>query len=427
MHQLDLADRAHLVHADQRQRQPFGVAPSGSADAVDMDFGVGCHIDVDDGFQAFHVQATRGDIGCHQHRATAVGKLHQHLVAFALLQLAKQGQGAVTLRLQHGHQITALLLGVAKSQRALRPEMRQQFGHGIQSLAFAHLVTNLADFVGAVLRLYLHRLRGAHELRCQLGDAFGVSGRKQQGLPVFGALAHHLGDVIEKAHVQHAVGFIEHQGVHARQTERATLQMVQDAAGRADHHIGAMFEAHGLAAQGHATAQGDHFDVLACAGQAPDFLGDLIGQFARGAQDHGLDGGTGRPGALQALNQRQPECGRFAAASAGLRDQVLPGQGQRQAGGLNGRHLGVAQLLEVLKGGGGQLELVKASRCRGRRGCSHAGIIVGRSPTKTHAVMRIGIVIGPSLTKDTFMSAAKRPVCTSGWAFRACATKCPYR
>ncbi len=86
--------------------------------------------------------------------------------------------------------------------------MRQQFGHHIQALAFAHFVINLPDFVRAVLRLHLHGLRRTHKLRRQLGDALGVSGGEQQGLAVFGALAHHLGDVVEKAHVQHAVGLV---------------------------------------------------------------------------------------------------------------------------------------------------------------------------------------------------------------------------
>ncbi len=155
--------------------------------------------------------------------------------------------------------------------------------------------------------------------------------------------------------------------------------MVQNAAGRAHHHIGTVLQAHRLAAQGHAATQGDHFHVLAGTGQAADFLRDLVGQLARGAEDDGLNGGTGRARALQAFNQRQAKGGGLTAAGAGLRDQVLPGQRQRQAGGLDGRHLGVAQLFEVLEGGGGQLKLVKANRSRGRRSCSHPGIIVLRT------------------------------------------------
>jgi hypothetical protein len=50
--------------------------------------------------------------------AAAVGELHQHLVAVALLQVAVQFQRHDALGLQHRHQVAALLLGVAEGQRA---------------------------------------------------------------------------------------------------------------------------------------------------------------------------------------------------------------------------------------------------------------------------------------------------------------------
>ena len=97
--------------------------------------------------------------------------------------------------------------------------MRQQSRHGIEPLAFTDFVKHLANLVRTVLGLNLHSLWRAHELRRQFRNALGVSGRKKQGLTVFGALAHHFGDVIEKAHVQHAVGFVQHQRVDTRQTQ----------------------------------------------------------------------------------------------------------------------------------------------------------------------------------------------------------------
>jgi probable rRNA maturation factor len=45
------------------------------------------------------------------------------------------------------------------------------------------------------------------------------------------------------------------------------------------------------------------------------------------------------------------------------------------------------------------------------------------NPPYGPATSRIGIVTGPSLTRCTCMSAANSPVCTSGWAARACATR----
>ena len=99
--------------------------PSSSARPVrpmrcDVHLGVGRHVDVDHRFELRDVEPARGDVGGHQHRAAAVGELHQHLVALALLQVAVQRQRAEALRLQHVDQVAALLLGVAERQRADR-------------------------------------------------------------------------------------------------------------------------------------------------------------------------------------------------------------------------------------------------------------------------------------------------------------------
>jgi hypothetical protein len=101
---------------------------------------VGRDVDIDHRFQLRDVQPARRDVGGHQHAGAAVGKAHQHLVAVALVQLAVQFQRRKTLGLQHGHQVAALLLGVAEGQRAHRPVVVQQQAHGVQALVFGHLV-----------------------------------------------------------------------------------------------------------------------------------------------------------------------------------------------------------------------------------------------------------------------------------------------
>jgi hypothetical protein len=73
-----------------------------------------------------------------------------------------------------------------------------------------------------------------------------------------------------------------------------------------------------------------------------------------------------------------------------------------------------------------------------RRGCAGHGSARDRDPGRpghrrpvsalTRGAQAVGgrcsgIVTGPSLTSATRMSVAKRPVCTTGWAARACATK----
>jgi hypothetical protein len=57
----------------------------------------------------------------------------------------------------------------------------------------------------------------------QLGDAFRVGGREQQRLTILWALSGHCGNVIKEAHVEHAVGFVQHQGLEALEFQRTAL------------------------------------------------------------------------------------------------------------------------------------------------------------------------------------------------------------
>jgi hypothetical protein len=210
--------------------------------------------------------------------------------------------------------------------------------------AGADFVPALLDLAGAVLGRDLDGLRVAHEAAGQRGNAFGVGGREQQGLAIRRALAHHGFDVAEKAHVQHAIGLVQHQGLEVADVELAALHQIHHAPGCADDDVRAVFQRGDLVARGHAAIDGDDLDVVLRARQAADLGGDLVGQLARGAQHQGLDG---KPARVQAVDHGQAEGSRLAAAGAGLGDQVLALQGQRQAGGLDGRHLRIAELLEV--------------------------------------------------------------------------------
>ena len=154
--------------------------------------------------------------------------------------------------------------------------------------------------------------------------------------------------------------------------------MVHHPARRAHHNVRAVFQRGALAAQRYATAQGHHFDVVLRPRQTADFGAHLVGQFARGAQNQRLHR---KPARVEFGQQRQGKCGGFAAAGLGLGDQVFACQCGGQAGGLDGRHFQVAELLQVGQGGRGQAQGRKSvCSCNG----SHSPII-GRGPCQAPA------------------------------------------
>ena len=65
-------------------------------------------------------------------------------------------------------------------------------------------------------------------------------------------------DVGDEAHVEHAVGFVDHHDLHAGQQQLAALEVVEQAAGRGDQHVDAAVELGFLVAEGDAADQQRH-------------------------------------------------------------------------------------------------------------------------------------------------------------------------
>ncbi|MNE30336.1 hypothetical protein D3C80_1238440 [compost metagenome] len=199
-----------------------------------------------------------------------------------------QGQCGDLARVEHRRDFLALQLGMAEHHTGGRTEVQQQAGHRLHALVGVDLVEALLDLAVVVLRLQLDALRLAHEARGQLLDAFRVGGGEQQGLPLGRGLLDDLADRVDKAHVEHAVGFVEDQVVEAVELEGALAQVFEDAPRGADDDMRAMLQRADLRAEGHAAAQGQHLDVVGAARQQADFLGHLVGQFAGRAQHQRL-------------------------------------------------------------------------------------------------------------------------------------------
>ncbi|MNZ47705.1 hypothetical protein D3C78_654290 [compost metagenome] len=240
---------------------------------------------------------------------------------------------------------------MAEGDAGLRAEVLQQTHHGVHALAWVDLVEVLLDLRIVVQCLHFDAQRVAQELRRQLLDACRVGGGEQQGLPACRELADDVGDAVVEAHVEHAVGLVEHQGVQAVEFQGALAQVLLDASRGAHDDMRAIFQRADLRAERHAAAQGQHLDVVGGAGQPADFLGHLVGQLAGRAQHQRLAAEVAR---IQRAEQADAEGGGLAAAGLGLGDQVLALEDRRQTGGLDRRHFAIAEGVEIGQQVGGK-------------------------------------------------------------------------
>ena len=186
---------------------------------------------------------------------------------------------------------------------------------------------------------------GSFSRRCgQVADDAFQRGREQQGLAAGRGGGGDFLDVVDEAHVQHAVGFVQHQHFQAREIDAAAIQVVDQAARRGDQDVHRLRQQLVLQRVGHAAEDADGFDahvlaVLACG------VVDLVRQFARRGQyqyARAFAFALRRLG--QALQRRQDEGGGFAGAGLRRSHQVVAGENFGNGRSLDRGGFGVTAL-----------------------------------------------------------------------------------
>ncbi len=193
-----------------------------------------------------------------------------------------------------------------------------------------------------------------------------AGGREQQGLLALLALAHQALHVFGKAHVEHAIGLVDHQNLDILEDQTAGIEMLDQPARRADQHVWHLAQHRGLDLEVLATGDQTGLDEGELR-EAFDFLEGLLGQFAGRQQDQRayIDPRLGI--ADQPVEHWQHERSRLATAGLGRHTQIAPFQRRR-----NRRHLHRGRLDEFEFGDGleqafVQGELVKQGSYLGGR------------------------------------------------------------
>ncbi len=162
--------------------------------------------------------------------------------------------------------------------------------------------------------------RVAQHLRGEFGDGARHRRGEHQRLPLGRKLGDDFADVVDEAHVEHAVGFVEHETFDVAETQRIALHEIEQPARRGDKDIDAVEQRADLRAHRHAAdrQRGPDAQVAAVGAEAVE---DLAGQFARRAEHQDA----------AALAHRRPRVG-----GEMMQDR------QREGGGLAGSGLGNA-------------------------------------------------------------------------------------
>ena len=150
-------------------------------------------------------------------------------------------------------------------------------------------------------------------------------------MPLARAFLHDAPHVGQKTHVQHAVGFVQHEELDVVEPAEALLHQVQQPARRGDKDVNPSVQGLALSAVTDSAKHHRHLQIGE-AGEITEGGLDLGGQFARRFEHQNA---RVRLGAAESRQDGQPEGGGLARAGLRAADNVLPRQDQRDSAQLD--------------------------------------------------------------------------------------------
>ena len=281
-------EQAVLARFGERDGGSAAPGASGPADAVDVRFGGGRHIVVDDVRQPFDVEAARRDVGGDEEVGLTFPKATHHAVAQTLLHAAMERLGAVAVRVEHLDEGIDLEPCAAEHERRVGVLGLEDAFERCRLVRPRHDVGNLADPRELSRGQRLARDRQARRiLQMTLGNRQNPRRHRRREERRLASSGRGLEDgvqILGEAHVQHLVRLVQDEHVEPIQFERAAPDVVERAAGRRDHDVGAALERANLLEHRGATVEREDREPAAARVFVNGF-GDLHGQFARRDED----------------------------------------------------------------------------------------------------------------------------------------------
>ena len=403
---LDVAQQRALLLGAEREGAPLASGAPRAADAVDVGLGNLRQVVVDHQRQLRDVDASRGDVGGNQHVQLARLEVAEGLLPGALRLVAVDGPRGDAAARERADDAVGAVFGAGEDERRALRRPAQQLGKQGALVGLLDEVDLLADGLDHRGRRgdgHMHRV--VEQLFGQRGDVGRHRGREEQRLLLAGQQRQQPFDVVDEAHVEHAVRLVEHEVAHGVEREPPLPQQVKQAARRGDEQVDALLERLDLgpladAAEDDRVADAREAGVVAAAGV------NLDGQLARGGENQSPYGASSARGGrgVEQLDERQREGRRLARAGLGAAQQVAPGQHGRNGLLLNGGGGIVPDCFDGPLQRGRQCQVVECHACcnlrdlrrqplrplpplsprkgpagalRGRRGAAKVGFIVG--------------------------------------------------
>ncbi len=370
-----------------RGQHVSGAAAAGAAgtpDAVHIIVGMDRHVEIEHMADCRNVEAARRDIAGDEDLEFAGTEFVQGSGAQRLVEIAMDRGGVEAMFDQAlGHHVHVALAvaehnGVVQRRLRLADQPAQRFAFGpVVGWNLHHFLGDVCGSGGGTRDFDAHRI--VQELVGEALDFRRHGGGIKQRLAGEGQKLADLLHVRNEAHVQHAVGFIDHQDIDLGEQDAAALEMIHQPAGGGDQHIHAAIQfldliVHRDAANQQCMAELGIFAVFV------EAFRDLVGQFAGRFQHQGARHACLGTAPGQHLDHGQGETGGLAGAGLGDADHIAPLQHMGDALRLDRRGNGVAAIGHRLEDLGGKAQRIETGlHRRAGGGLCHRSLIVSNN------------------------------------------------
>ena len=311
--------------------------------------------------QFIDIQATCCNVGGNQHTHVTGLETGQCTGTRPLALVAVNGGGGQAVLFKMLGQAVGAVLGAGENQHLLPVVGAHQVREQRRLALFVHAHHFLCNGFGRrVSSRHLDRHRVIQQLVGQVFDLIREGRGKQQVLALLWQQGQHLLDIVDKAHVEHAVGLVEDQHFHVIQFEGALPHVIEQATRRGDQYIDAFLERADLRVDLH-PAENDRGFQIQVFTVGLHRLADLCGQFPGRGQHQCADTvGLGCLGlCIQHVQQRQREARSFTGTGLRACKHVFAFEDNRNRLGLDGGRSGIAFFNYCTQDFGRQAELLK--------------------------------------------------------------------
>ena len=356
---FDILEVRTLRAVAEGNRGALLTGTAGAADTVHIGFRNVRQVKVDNERQVVDVDAARGNVGRNQNRDLALLKVRERTLALILRLVAVDGLGLDARTVEVARDPVCAVLGAGEHQNlvyiALTDDIRQKFPLFLLFYKIKLLLDLVRRFCA---RRYRDMLRLMQHFLCQIGNLRRNGSREQQGLALFRQELDDALDIRKKAHIEHAVGLVEHEKLCLVQLYDLLAHQIPQTARRGNENIHTAFDRLDLRHLRYA-AEDDRRTARHVARVLAHVFVNLQRKLARRREDERTDGALSALALCQALDDRHCERTGLARAGLGAAHQVAALEHRRYRLLLNRRRLGIACLLQCLEDVFLQLEFVK--------------------------------------------------------------------